>query len=162
MNSFMIKKIINIAFTLSILASISCSTQGPIFEKYKKFDNSSWDRFNKIIFNVPITEPNADYDITFVFKPNKEFSYGSMPVYVIMDTPSGEERMNDVKLTVKSEGKFVGATEGQPIVIKSVLWKSLNIAAKGNLKISFENMVPKIQTSGINEIGIIVEKSAKE
>jgi hypothetical protein len=40
-----------------------------------------------------------------------------------------------------------------------VLWKGINMAEKGNCKITLENMIPKIQTDGINEIGIVVTKS---
>jgi gliding motility-associated lipoprotein GldH len=152
------KKIILALSIVSLIAGISCSTREPVFEKYHKFENSSWDRFNKIVFNIPIVKPDVDYTITLVLKPNKSFIYNSMPVYVIMNTPAGEERMNEVKIAVKDGGKFIGEVEGQPLVIKTVLWQSLHISDKGTCRISIENMVPKILTEGISEIGIIVEQ----
>ena len=156
------KKLVFILVSLSLMAGFSCSTRGPVFEKYFKFEKGNWDRFNKILFNIPIEKADADYDITLVLKPNKEFIYGSMPVYVILDTPAGEERMNDIKMQVKHGDKFIGEIEGQAVVIKTSLWNALHISEKGNCRISIENMVPKIQTSGINEIGIIVEHSVRK
>jgi len=147
---------------ICLLAGASCSDRKPVFEKYYKFENSTWDRFNKIIFNIPIENPVAAYDITLVLKPNKDFSYSVLPVYIIMNTPSGEERMNDIKIRVKDKDKFVGEVEGQPVVIKTSLWKGLSISEKGTCVISLENIVPKIQTSGINEIGIIVEQAEQK
>jgi len=144
---------------MSMLLVFSCSTNSPVFERYNKFSNNTWDRFNQVIFNIPLQKTENDYDIFLVIKPSKDFTYNALPVYVIMDTPSGEERMKDVTVHMKEGNKFVGEVEGQPVVIKTLLWKALRISDKGNCRISIENMIPKIQTIGISEIGIMVEKS---
>ena len=156
------KKLTLLLISLSLIAGFSCSTRGPVFEKYYKFGNGNWDRFNKIIFNIPIGKPEANYDITLILKPAKNFAYPAMPVYVIMNTPSGEERMIEVKIRVKEGEKFIGEVEGQPIIIKTSLWRNLHIAEKGTCQISIENIVPKIQTQGINEIGVLAEQSTKK
>ncbi len=148
-----------ISLFISLLMAVSCTSHEPVFEKYKKFDHNTWDRFNQILFTIPIREPGLDYDVFLVIKPVKEFAYNDMPVYIIMDTPSGEERMKEVNAHLRENNKFIGEVEGKPAVIKVLLWKALRISDKGSCKISVENMIPKIQTSGIAEIGIEVEKS---
>jgi gliding motility-associated lipoprotein GldH len=153
------KKLVILISILGLIIGTSCSSKKPVFEKYHKFTNNTWDRFNKIIFNVPIENTAVNYNITLVLKPEKGFIYDNMPVYIILNTPSGEERMLEHKILVKEEGKFIGEVEDQPVVIKTTLWKGLHISDKGTCKISIENMVPKIQTEGLNEIGIIVEES---
>jgi len=82
-----------------------------------------------------------------------------MPVYVILNTPSGEERMTEIKVPVRENGKFIGEEEGKPVEVKAYLWKSIRISKSGKCKLSIENIVPKIQTPGIKEIGIRVEKA---
>lgn len=139
----------------------SCAKEKIIFERYHKLDNQIWDRFNQVVFNVPVTEAGKEYDISLILKPTNEFIYNTMPVYVILTSPSGEERMTDVKIPVKKDGKFIGAEEGKPVVISSALWKALTIQEAGKLKLSVENMVPKIQTAGIAEIGLLVEHARK-
>jgi gliding motility-associated lipoprotein GldH len=141
-----------------VLIITSCADKGPVFEKYHKFENSTWDRFNQVVFTIPLEPEEADYAISMIIKPTEQFDYPTMPVYVILTTPSGEERMNDIKVPVKQNNKFIGKEEGKPLIIKSVLWKELRVSGKGNCKLSIENMIPKIQTPGIAEIGIIVEK----
>jgi gliding motility-associated lipoprotein GldH len=147
---------------ISLMVGYSCSTRGPVFEKSHKFENNTWDRFNQILFDIPMEGTEADYDIYLIMKPTNEFVYNNMPVYVILKTPSGEERMSEVKVQVRENGKFIGAEEGKPILIKAPLWKALRISEKGVCKLSIENMVPKIQTMGIREIGIVVEKAKKQ
>lgn len=143
---------------ISTIFFSSCSKQGPVFENYQKFSQNSWDRFNQIIFNVPIDDSEGDYEFSLIIKPTNDFPYETMPVYVILKTPSGEERTNEVKVRIREGGKFIGQKEGEPVVIKASLWKELKIADKGKCRLSVENMVPKIQTPGISEIGLIVEK----
>lgn len=161
-NYYRMKKIALIIAAISLSVGVSCSDRKPVFEKYFKFENSNWDRFKKVVFNIPIEPSEEGYDITLVLKPNKDFIYNSLPVYVIMNTPSGEERMNDIKIQVKDEGKFIGEVEGQPVIIKTALWKGLRISEKGTCVISLENIVPKIQTAGLNEIGIIIEHAVQK
>ncbi len=144
---------------LSMLLGFSCSTHSPVFERYNKFANNTWNRFDQVVFNVPFEKTEADYDIYLVIKPVKDFDYFVLPVYIIMKTPSGEERMKDVTVHLKENNKFIGEVEGQPVVIKTLLWKALRISDKGNCRISIENMIPKIQTGGIAEIGIVVKKT---
>ena len=155
------KKLVLYIIAFSMLAGFSCSNRTPFFEKYFKFENGNWDRFNKINFKIPVQNENAGINITLVLKPTKEFIYQRMPVYIILDTPSGEERMNDLKIQVKEGDKFEGEVEGQPVIIKTSLWKDLHVSGKGSCTLSIENMVPKIQTAGISEIGIIAEYSRK-
>jgi gliding motility-associated lipoprotein GldH len=151
-----------IPFLFTLLALISCSSKGPVFEKYFKFENNTWDRFKQVIFKIPIERTDIEYDISIVMKPMADFPYNDMPIYVIMNTPSGEERMSEVKVHLKEKGVFIGATEGKPVIIKAPLWKALLITDKGTCRISIENMVPKIQTPGIAEVGIIVEQAGNK
>lgn len=156
------KRRITIVALFSLLVLVSCNSSGPVFEKYFAFENNSWDRFKQVLFNVAIEKTDIEYDISLLLKPTKDFPYDDMPVYVIMNTPSGEERMSEVKVHVKQNGAFIGAEEGKPVVVKAALWKALQITDKGTCKISIENMVPKIQTPGITAIGIVFEKAVKK
>lgn len=155
------KRIVIFTTLLALLILVSCSDNRKVFERYHKFEQSTWDRFNQIIFNFPVEDPEAEYNISLVVKPSDQFEYATLPVYVILTTPSGEERMNEVKVKMKEGKKFIGAEEGKPVIISTQLWKALKITSKGSCKLSIENMIPKIQTAGMNEIGIQVEKAAK-
>lgn len=144
-------------FTL-LFISTSCN-KGPVYEKYLKMKNITWDRFDIKQFEIPIAEEAVSYDITAVVRCTELFPYDNLPFYVILTTPSGEERMREITVPVRENGKLImepKATKGES---RLVLWKKINLAEKGKCKITLENMIPKIQTEGIDEIGIVVTKA---
>ncbi len=148
-------------FTMAIFF-VSCNRSSkPVYEKYLKMKNSTWDRFDIKDFKIPVTEAAKTYEITVVVRCNEKFQYDGLPFYVIITTPSGEERMREVTVPVRDNSKLITEPEGTRSESRLVLWKSINIADKGNCKITLENMIPKIQTEGIEEIGIVVTEAEK-
>jgi gliding motility-associated lipoprotein GldH len=143
-------------FTLGIIFS-SCD-RGPVFEKYLKMKDITWDRFDIKQFDIPIKESAKSYDITVFVRCTEQFQYDNLPFYVILTTPSGEERMREVTIPVRENSKLIMDPKGNKPEMQLVLWKNIKIAEKGNCKITIENMIPKIQTEGIAEIGIVVTK----
>ena len=143
-----------------ILITASCD-KGPVSETYLKIKNSTWDRFDIKQFNIPVAESGQIFDITLVARCNEKFKYDKLPVYAIVTTPSGEERMREVSLLVRENGKMITQPDNTKSEARLVLWKGINMSDKGDCKITLENLIPYIQTEGIDEIGIVVTK-AKE
>jgi gliding motility-associated lipoprotein GldH len=150
-----------LVFTMSIFC-ISCDRSStPVYEKYLKMKNTTWDRFDIKQFEIPVEEAAQNYDITAVVRCSEQFQYDNLPFYVILTTPSGEERMREVTIPVRENGKITNDPKTMKPESRLVLWSSINIADKGQCKITLENMIPKFQTEGIDEIGIVVTKAAK-
>ena len=147
-----------LSFVISIF-TVSCDKGGPVFEKYHKMKNSTWDRFDQKYFEIPVDDANKSYDITFVVRVTSKLAYDEIPFYVILTTPAGEERIREIKIPVRENGKIVGKLTGATYETRVELWKDLSLTGKGKCKISIENLVPKIQTEGIDEIGIVVTKA---
>jgi gliding motility-associated lipoprotein GldH len=139
---------------------ISCKKDsGPVYEKYLKMQNYKWDRFDQKFFEIPITEIEKSLDITFVVRHTAKFSYDNLPVYIILTTPAGTEQIREIIIPVRENGKIIADSTGNLHEVRAVLWTNINLAEKGKHKISIENMIPKIQTEGIDEIGIVVTES---
>ncbi len=156
-----VKRIIStFLFLLFAIAFTSCN-KGPVSETYLAIKNSTWDRFDIKQFDIPVAEPAQTYDITLVVRCNEKFQYDKLPVYAIITTPSGEERMREVNVLVRENGKMITQPESTNSEARLILWKGINMGDKGTCKITLENMIPKIQTDGINELGIVVTKSEK-
>ena len=153
-----IKKVSIIATILLSVSILSCD-RGPVFEHYLKMKNSVWDRFDIKQIDIPVDKVPINYDITVVAHCTEKFQYDELPFYVILTTPSGEERMREVTVPVREKGKLILDPKTGKAEVRLILWKGLNMAEKGNCKITFENMIPKIQTEGIDEIGVVVTKS---
>lgn len=142
-------------FTLSIY-TVSCHKAGPVYEKYLKMKDSTWDRFDQKYFDIPIDDIGNGFDISLVVRVTGKLGYDEIPFYIILTTPAGEERIREIKIPVRENGKMAGQLKGNLYEVYAVLWKDFNMTTKGNCKISIENLIPKIQTEGIDEIGILV------
>jgi gliding motility-associated lipoprotein GldH len=154
-----VKRIISTSFLLLLAIAFTSCDKGPVSETYLTIKNSTWDRFDIKQFDIPVAEPAQTYDITLVVRCSEKFQYDKLPVYAIITTASGEERMREVNLLVRENGKMITQPESTNSEARLILWKGVNMGDKGTCKITLENMIPKIQTDGINEIGIVVTKS---
>ena len=95
--------ILTLAVTL-----ISCESEGPVYGKYLKMNNYSWDRFDQKSFEIPIADIEKSLDITFVVRHTAQFSYDNLPVYIILTTPAGTEQIREIKIPVRENGKKIG------------------------------------------------------
>ena len=139
---------------------ISCNKDsGPVYEKNLKMKNYTWDRFDQKFFEIPNAEIEKSLDITFVVRHTAKFPYDNLPVYIILTTPAGTEQIREIKIPVRENGKMIADTTGNIHEIRTVVWTNISLAEKGKYKISIENMIPKIQTEGIDEIGIVVTEA---
>lgn len=146
------KKLFSGLLLISLLITLSCSVK-PFYEEVTKFKNATWDRFTIKIFTFPIQEEGKTYSISLKLKTDSTFLYEEFPVYVILTTPGGEERMRDVIL--KAAKNSTSASNENT----TLLWKEITIADKGICKISIENQIPKIETSGVEELKIVVTEN---
>jgi len=153
------KQLISIFIFSAIILIFSSCNKGPVFEKYLKMKNVTWDRFDIKQFDFPVAEAGKSYDITVIVRCTDQFQYDDLPFYAILTTPSGEERMREVTVPVRENGKLILDSKTAKTESRMVLWKSINMADPGKCKITLENMIPKIQTEGIDEIGMVVTKS---
>ncbi len=151
-----LKQFLSIILVFTLAASLVSCKRGPVYEKSQKMKNSTWDRFDNKFFEIPIEDAGKTYDITFVTHCAEPFPYDELPFYVILTTPSGEERMREVKVPVRDNGKLIKESKDGNPEARMVLWSNISMAEKGKCKISIENMIPIIQTEGIDDIGIVI------
>ncbi len=147
-------------FAITLLVT-SCAKEGPVYEKYLKMKNSSWDRFDQKLIEIPPQKTDISSDITLVLRCTEQFQDTNFPVYVILTSPSGEEQIREVSLPVRENGKLITGSNSTKAEARIILWKNILLGDKGNSKISIENMIPRIQTRGIDGIGIVVTKAGK-
>jgi gliding motility-associated lipoprotein GldH len=158
-------KLLKLQILLAIMVVVplvftACS-KAPVFEKSIKMKNTVWDRFDIKQYDVAIAEAGKSYDIEVVVRCTEGFQYEKLPFYVILTSPSGEERMREVTVPVRENSKLITNVETSKAESRLMLWKGIKMADKGTCKITLENMIPKIQTEGIDEIAIVVTEAKK-
>lgn len=152
------KLLSHITLLVFLIAGLIACERDSKHETFLKMKNSVWDRFDMKLFEIPVEDVSKKMDITFVIRVTDKFAYETLPLYVILTTPSGEERIREISLPINknAEDPAVKIFESQ-----IELWKDLTISETGKCKISVENVIPKIQVEGVEEIGIIVSSSKR-
>jgi len=141
-------------FALTLLLGISCTSNKPI-EVYQKFDNQSWHRYRTLKFEIPLNSSKQSYDIILFAHITKVFEFETLDFNMVMNTPSGEERINEYQLKIKSSaGSLLGKCNEDYCIYTSPLKKGISITEAGVLKIELENLTPRIETKGIVGIGV--------
>lgn len=152
------KKLYYLLF-LSLLLLNSCRP-GQIYREYHKFDNYTWNRFDKIKFEIPIEEAGTTGDIVMTIRHITQYPYPNLPVNVILNTPGGEERILEKEIRIKDdEGKFRGSVAGDLWDVEEILWPSFYFTETGIYSVELENLIPKVGLAGLMDIGIYVEKT---
>jgi gliding motility-associated lipoprotein GldH len=155
------KRILLFTFIAGLLLLNGCVKSKPA-EVYHKFEKSTWQRFDILTFEVPVREAGRRFDILFFARFSPAFQFDKLGINMIMNTPSGEERIGEYTLQVKSAGgSLAGECEGDSCERSILLKRELHISRAGTIKIEIENLTPRMQTEGILGAGIRLTESGK-
>ncbi|MCX6277374.1 MAG: hypothetical protein NT004_04675 [Bacteroidetes bacterium] len=160
-NLYRSKRLFTLVFILLLIINQACIREKPT-ALYHKFPRNQWDRFNLLSFEIPIEKPNETFDIFLLFSFTPEFPYETLFFNMDMKTPSGEERIHEYQLKVKTkEGKFLGEVTGDSCQLSISLKRYLKITKPGILNIELENLIPRMTTQGISGVSISIMHSGK-
>jgi gliding motility-associated lipoprotein GldH len=151
-----------ILLLISVLVLLNACDSDRVYEKYEKFPDQSWNRFDNLEFEIPVGNINSTYDIYITIRHITQYPYKNLLITTILNTPSGEVRFMDYDLQIRDkEGKPLGESTDDRWEIKILLRKSFKFRKAGTFTIEIENRMSKMETTGILGIGVIVEKGVR-
>ncbi len=152
------KKINYLFFLLGLILSAGCQPDNPN-GAYYPFKNHTWKRFNILKFELPVNRSEKPYTVVFFARHNQDFPYKSLDFNMIMNTPSGEERIREFQLMIRgADDKFLGNCELEICEASTVLNNELYIDKEGILLVELENLIPRIETTGLLGVGIRLQQ----
>lgn len=129
------------------------------YDVFYSFPKQTWHRFNVLSYEIPVEDENIRIDIEAYAQFTSGFPYNDLEFNAVITTPSGEERMREIRLKIQNEsGKFTGIQEGETYTSMIVIQKGLLISKRGVLKVELENLIPKVETPGLIGLGIRIVK----
>lgn len=148
-------------FTLTVfLIILSSCNENKVFEKHQELKNYSWNRFEKIPFELTIEEVDGNYDIYIAIRYIHGVPYRIIRSGILIKFPDGEERYNDYDLNIRNkDGSYKGSVAGDIWDCSILVLKNYPLSQKGKYSFIIHNMMEKLETPGIMEVGLIVEKS---
>jgi len=153
------KKLFIIILFLSTV--ISCTNnRSTVFEKTTSIEKHNWQRFDKLNFDVPINK-NDTLNFYLNFQYNKDFKGIYLPVNISFYTPDGETRTRNYrfKLIDRKTNKKLGTTVNHVTTILIPIRKETPFNVNGICKVVIEKRIPKVDTYGIEAVGLKVIKS---
>lgn len=159
LTTFSLRSVLPLSALLFLLIS-GCSQKAPVGQ-YHPFPGQTWERFDILSFSVPVTEPGT-YDVTLSAGLTPAFEHEVLAFNMVMNTPSGEERIREYEMTVrKPDGSFAIPCKGDSCSGRVVLKRGMRVQKPGMMKIAIENLTPRVKTPGIRGVGITLERSGE-
>jgi gliding motility-associated lipoprotein GldH len=149
----MYKKFVFCSF-LFMLILTGCKKSDEVVS-YHKFKDRTWNRFDIIRFDLPVTDVKKPFDVIFFANHTKEYEFDNLEFNMVMTTPSGEERIKEYKFLIKNKtGGFTGDCSRDSCTSSIVLKRGLRMDKKGVLRIEIETLIPRVQINALLGIGI--------
>ena len=140
-----------------------CDRNKTVFEKYHRFDNLSWNRFDILDFRMQLDKVDSPYDIFINIRHLPEVPYEEMTINFTIFTASGDMRTADYDLDFYDpEGKRLSDCMGDFCDLLLPLRRSFLFYEPGEVRFEIENKYTKLEMPGIIEVGILVKEAGKE
>ncbi|HDO26915.1 MAG TPA: hypothetical protein ENH02_02250 [Bacteroidetes bacterium] len=140
---------------------LSACSHAVVFNETKTFDNATWRRFDILWFNVPVKKGDVlDFDLNLTHLSG--FQYDKLWVDITFYTPDGTTRSRDYDFNLKDKaGNRKGEKSGDRWQVDLPVRKDLSFNKTGICKVRIENKYSKMETPGIVELGLTVNKSKR-
>jgi len=150
------KKIIVLSVFL-LVAFTGCRKDTSISQVHNFTDNT-WQRFNFLNFEFQIEEIDKPCDIFVILRYNDDFPSQALLINLVMNLPSGEERIREYKLAVRDDDeKLLGEKKAGYFERIIPIRKKIKFNETGLVKFEIENLMTKYFTPGLTEFGIVLE-----
>jgi len=142
-----------------IFILVGCHQDNSI-SQIRNFTDSTWQRFDYLNFDFQIEEIGEPYNILVLLRTTEDFPSQSLIINLVMNLPSGEERIREYKLEVKNgDGEMLGEKKAGYYERFISIRKEMKFNETGLMKFEIENLMSKYYTPGVVEFGIVLEPS---
>jgi gliding motility-associated lipoprotein GldH len=124
------------------------------------FDGNTWQRFNYLNFEFPVVADETTWDFLVVLRINEDFPSQALVFNLVMNMPSGEERIRDFKINVRDkQDNMLGEKKAGYFEYFLPVRSEVRFFETGNLIFEIESLMTKYNTPGVVEFGIVLEPS---
>ncbi|MCF8366098.1 MAG: gliding motility lipoprotein GldH [Bacteroidales bacterium] len=143
--------------TILIFSFASCRDDKSV-SRIHNFTNANWQRFEFLNFEFQIDNADTDYNILVLLRYTNDFPSQALIVNLVMNLPSGEERIREYKLNIRDDdGELLGEKKAGYYERFIDIRKEIRFGEPGLLKCEIENLMTKYYTPGVVEFGIVLE-----
>ncbi len=156
------KKAIFAILSISLVwLAVSCSEEH-FYNKEYKIENG-WDRDSLLKFEVEISDTLTPYSVFFIIGNDDAYMYRNLYMFVTIDFPGGIQRVDTVDcMLADAKGKWYGEEVDENKYENLLLYrKNVRFPFRGKYVFTLEQAMRHKVMSGINKIGLRIEKAKK-
>lgn len=144
------KKVLFLSLTLILL---SCNSS-PVFEGKVEMKQNIWNRFNFLIFEVPVMEGELiDFDLEVGY--TTDYPWDELITNITFYLPDGSMLSSDYTFPLIQDVDSETKVWLQTFSIR----KQTKFSSTGLCKVRVENKMTKVQTPGISSVGMTARRS---
>ena len=145
-------------FSYSVILFSSCDP-GKIYENNFAISSEGWRRADRVRFEVEIADTLQPCNIYINVRNNIHFKYMDFWLFVDIQSPAGMVARDTVKIMLADHrGKWLGHGLGSKFDSRLVFRKNLRFPASGKYVFEYEQAMRDEPLSGIEDIGLRIEK----
>ncbi|MCX6252150.1 MAG: gliding motility lipoprotein GldH [Bacteroidetes bacterium] len=145
-------------FLLFLLVFSSCDSKR-FFEENKTIPKSVWNRYDKIRFDVIISDTTAGYDIYLNVRNDMSYQFANLYFFLETQPPSGRIYKDTVECPLADyNGKWKGKGFGSIKFNRLLFEKGVRFRMAGKYTFEFEQAMRVVDLQGIKDIGLRIEK----
>jgi gliding motility-associated lipoprotein GldH len=138
--------------------TIGC-TNNSVFFKYKTINNSGWHKDSLCTFDVKITDVKSAYDIYVNVRNRGEYPYQNLWLFLEKMSPDSVITKDSIECYLADQrGKWLGSGLGSVFEMPIIYQQKIKFESPGIYRYKIVHGMRDSILSGINDIGMRVEK----
>jgi gliding motility-associated lipoprotein GldH len=130
-----------------------------VYEVYKPIDQSGWDKDSSIVFQFEIDDTIRNYNLSINVRNQNQYQYSNLWLFIDIMAPNQTSLLDTFEVQLaRPDGKWLGNGIGNLHDHQSPYKKNVFFPVKGTYYIRMNQGMRDKQLSGINDIGLRVEK----
>jgi len=159
----MIKRIINISFSLVLISMLLTSCKSDVvFNDSREMKGKKWELFDVPLFRIPITDTITSNNLSFYIRTGSSYPFRNIYLFVTTTSPAGKSLTDTLQYNLSDEtGKRYGKGFGD--IRELILPYKMNVyfPLKGTYQIRIQHGMRSQELNGVYDVGIRIEKVRK-
>jgi gliding motility-associated lipoprotein GldH len=153
------KKAINPSLLILVLFAFAACNSDRFYERAHNFEGS-WNRYDTATFKVNISDTLQAYDFYFDIRNNNQYRFSNLYIFLHSDFPNGTISHDTLEfILAKKDGEWIGRGMGDIKENNIMVRKAFRFPVSGEYVFELEQGMRVENLTGIEDIGIRIEKA---
>jgi len=146
--------------TFITLLIVGC-TSNDVFFQYKAVNSQGWSKDSLYAFYIPIKDTSATYNIYVNVRNRGEYPYQNLWLFLSKSTPDKVQSKDSIECYLAdNRGKWLGTGLGSVLEMPILYQQNVRFSKAGTYRYKIVHGMRDSILTGINDIGMRIEKVA--